>query len=52
MARSVPNFDFQDTFQTLHDAIHSFISDEEFLRIPEAANRVEEYAKCSGRLDL
>ena len=52
MAGRVPNFDFQDTSPALHDAIRSFISDEDTLQIPDTARKVEEYAKSSDRYNL
>ena len=52
MAGRVPNFDFQGVSPALHDAIRSFISDEDVLRIPDTVKRVEEYAKCSDRHNL
>ena len=52
MAGRVPNFDFQDICPALHDAIRSFISEEDVLRIPDTARRVEEFAKCSDRHNL
>ena len=52
MAGRVPHFDFQDIAPALHDAIRSFISEQDILRIPDTAKRVEEYAKCSDRHNL
>ncbi|KAF8551419.1 hypothetical protein OG21DRAFT_1487022 [Imleria badia] len=47
MAGQLPNFNFQHISPALHDAIHSFISQENVLQVPETVKRVEEYAKGS-----
>ena len=47
MAGRLPNFNFQHISSPLHDAIRSFISDEDILQVPDTLKRVEEYAKCS-----
>ena len=52
MAGQLPNFNFQHTCSELHDAIRSFISDEDVLQVPDTAKRVEEYAKHSDQCHL
>jgi hypothetical protein len=52
MSGWLPNFDFQHISPGLHDAIRSFISDEDVLQIPDTAKRVEEYAKPSDQSHL
>ena len=48
MAGQLPSFSiFQRLPPALHDAIRSFISDRDVLRIQDTAKRVEEYAKDS-----
>ncbi|KAF8546830.1 hypothetical protein OG21DRAFT_1450846 [Imleria badia] len=49
MAGRLPNFDFQHVSSPLHDAIRSFISDENVLQVPDTVTRVEEYAKRSDK---
>ncbi|KAH0835817.1 hypothetical protein J3R83DRAFT_9676 [Lanmaoa asiatica] len=44
VAGRLPNFNFPGA---LHNAIHSFISDEGVIQVPDTAKRVEEYAKGS-----
>ncbi|KAG9309918.1 hypothetical protein JVU11DRAFT_9950 [Chiua virens] len=46
MAGRIPGFNFQHASPPLHDAIHSFIFDD-VLRLPDTAEKVEEYAKNS-----
>jgi hypothetical protein len=52
MAGRLPNFDFQHTSSPLRDAIHSFISDEDVLQVPDTAKRAEEFAKGSDQSNL
>jgi hypothetical protein len=52
MAGRLPNFNFQHGCPELHDAIRSFISDEDILQIPDTAKKVEEYAKRSDQSHL
>ncbi|KAG9312774.1 hypothetical protein JVU11DRAFT_6186 [Chiua virens] len=46
MAGRIPALNFQHVSPPLHDAIHSFIFDD-VLRLPDTAEKVEEYAKNS-----
>ena len=52
MSGWLTNFDFQHLTPALHNAIRSFISDEDVLQIPDTAKRVEEYAKRSDQSHL
>ena len=52
MAGRLPNFNFEHICLELHDAIRSFISDEEVLQVPATVKRVEEYAKHSDQSHL
>ena len=52
MAGGLPNFKFQHIPPELHDAIRSFISDEDVLQIPTTAKKVEDYAKRSDQSHL
>ena len=45
MEGRLPSFNFQYLSAELQGAIHSFISDEDVLQIPDTAMKVEEYAK-------
>ena len=52
MAGQLPNFNFQHISPALHNAIRSFISDEDVLQIPDTAKKVEEHAKRSDQSHL
>ena len=52
MAGRLPGFDFRHLTTELHDAIRSFIYDEDVLRTPGTAKSVEEYAKGSHQTHL
>ncbi|KAF8546631.1 hypothetical protein OG21DRAFT_1501910 [Imleria badia] len=52
MAGWIPDFNFKDISPELHDAIRSFISDEDMLQVPDTAKRVQEYAKQSDQSRL
>ena len=52
MAGRLPNFSFPHVCPELHDAIRSFISDEDVLQIPTTAKKVEDYAKGSDQSHL
>ena len=52
MAGRLPNFNFQHISPALHNAICSFISDEDVLQVPDTVKMVEEYAKSSDQSHL
>jgi hypothetical protein len=52
MAGRLSNVNFQQVSSALHNAIRSFISDEDINQIPDTAKRVKEYAKCSDQSHL
>ena len=52
MAGRLPNFNFQHISPALHNAIRSFISDEDVFQIPDTVKRVEDYAKRSDQCHL
>ena len=52
MAGRLPNLNFQHVSSALHDAIRSFISDQDILHVPDTEKRVEEYAKHSRQSNL
>jgi hypothetical protein len=52
MVGRLPNFNFQQISPELHDAIRSFISDEDVLQIPNTVTKVENYAKHSDQSHL
>ena len=52
MAGRLPGFNFQYVSPTLHNAIRSFISDEDVLQVPHTPKMVEEYARSSHQSHL
>ncbi|KAI9459074.1 hypothetical protein HD554DRAFT_1685585 [Boletus coccyginus] len=52
MGGRLPNFNFQHIPTALHDAIRSFVSDEDILPLSDTAKDVEEYAKGSDQNHL
>ena len=52
MAGQLHNFNFAHISPALHNAIRSFISDEDVLQIPDTAKQVEEHAKRSDQSHL